>query len=171
MDRFNDRSSPATPSTTASWSPGIKYGEGLLIEARILDSDGAPLGSPFEIVAPSGGDMIVSMAVAFDDVNQRYLMAWSQERLLHLPTAACVKGQLRDSNGGLVEVGGAPDFDISPNCDHGTYYVDVAFDSQSELFMVVWENQSGGVLGPGVLALQRSPTACRSPPRWSAPAG
>lgn len=126
----------------------IKYGEGLLIEARILDSDGAPLGSPFEIVTPSGGDMIVSMAVAFDDVNQRYLMAWSEGDYSTLPTAACVKGQLRDSNGGLVEVDGAPDFDISPNCDHGTYYVGVAFDSQSELFMVVWENQSGGVLSP-----------------------
>jgi len=126
----------------------FKYGEGLLLQARILDSDGAPLGSPFEIVTPAGGDMIVSMAVAFDDVNQRYLMAWSEGDYSTLPTAACVKGQLRDSNGGLVEVDGAPDFDISPDCDHGTYYVSVAFDSQSELFMVVWESQSGGVLSP-----------------------
>jgi hypothetical protein len=114
------------------------------VEARILDADGAPVAPMFQIVSNSFPISIFSTAVAFDDVNQRYLVVWAEGTMFSFPGNICVKGQLRDRNGDLIEVDGDAAFDISPDCDHGADDVAAAFDSQSELYMVVWQNQTAG---------------------------
>jgi uncharacterized repeat protein (TIGR02543 family) len=119
-----------------------KYDSGNLttsLVGRIYNDNGSPF-SP-DITLDTTSDQIYYPALAFDEVNQRYLAAWVVSDDMYY---SHVRGQLCDSNG-LVD--GDSEIPISPPSSYaGT--VDLAFDSLSQLYMVVWESDSVGSSSP-----------------------
>jgi hypothetical protein len=111
---------------------------------QIFRDDGIPYTLVIHIMSSS--DFLYSPTLAFDEVNQRYLVAWIRSDDNSYSWAF---GQLRDSAGFLV---GPLEFNISPS---GTIAgnVDLAFDTQSQLYMVVWDDQGSIIAGPSIAAL------------------
>lgn len=117
------------------------------IRGQLLADDGSPLGASFIVHSSSSG--FWSDAIAFDSVNQRYLVAWTTTPV---GGSEMVFGALRDRNGDAVWVDGDPYFAIGPKGGNA-YDVAAAFDSQSELYMVVWENQGSSPMAAPAAAL------------------
>lgn len=125
-----------------------EYSGTSFLRGQLLAADGSPVGTPFEILSTTF--YLNAKAIAYDNVNQRYLVVWDEVNKGH----SAIMGQLRDRDGGVVYYGSAPYLDIT-NYGFDGSFPDVAFDSQSEQFLVVWENAMGGVTGPADIGYDR----------------
>jgi hypothetical protein len=117
------------------------------LAGRIYRDDGV-LYNPGMIIGGTS-DKMYSPTLAFDEVNQRYLVVWV---ISDDTTYSWVRGQMRDS-GGFV-VGGLEIHISPPEAYAGT--VDLAFDSQSQLYMAVWD-ANGGMASPSPVRIAALP--------------
>jgi hypothetical protein len=102
------------------------------IYGQMVDGNGVPVGSDFSI-----SDLTVysySPSVAYDGVNHRYLVVWSDNRNQAI-TGSDIYGQLVNANGTL---NGANFIICNANADQ--YGPSVAYDSVNQRFLVVWED-------------------------------
>ena len=108
------------------------------IHGRIVQKGGALIGG--EMVHSSADSDQTLPAVAFDRVNERYLIAWTDARNAEMQ-GADIYGCLADSAG--APIGG--DFPISDSTDE-TFDPAVAFLEKGQRFLVAWQDDRGGEL-------------------------
>lgn len=97
-------------------------------------SAGDPIGDRFVIRNDSGWPE-VSPAVAYNSQRQEYLVVWYNDR----PGCDDIQAQRVSRSGALV---GGP-FYIAAGCPDERRYPDVAYDSQQDEYLVVWEHWWG----------------------------
>ncbi len=113
------------------------YEDGIF--ARRLNWSGTPLGGRMDLVDYSGLGGI-SPSVAYDEHNEVYLIVWEDiSGFAENPMTMCnIMGQFVDARSG-APVGSA--FSICGDAGD-QHYPDVAFDSQSGNFLVVWHENT-----------------------------
>ncbi len=103
------------------------------IYGQLVNADGTLNGSNIPIsTAPNGQS---DPAIAYDSVNQRFLVVWSDARR---STGRDIYGQLVNADGALI----GPDFAV-PNTNN-YYYINpaIAYDSANQRFLVVFSSYS-----------------------------
>jgi hypothetical protein len=104
------------------------------IYGQLLNADHTPNGSNFAISdASAAPGMFYPNAVAYDSVNQKYLVVWGDTRNSGV-TVADIYGQLVIAASGNLSGGNFP---ISTGSE---YYPSVAYDSANERYLVVWQD-------------------------------
>jgi hypothetical protein len=102
------------------------------IYGQLLNADGTAYGSEFAI--STGTDSQYNPSVAYDSVNQRFLVVWSDWRNYDT-TNTDIYGQVVNADGSLYgsnfAISTDPDFQRSPS---------VAYDSANEKFLVTWDD-------------------------------
>ena len=101
------------------------------IYGQFVDEDGNRIGTEFVISNASGGQL--SPSVAYDDVNQRFLVVWEDGR--NIIDGSDIYGQLVNAGGDL----NGEEFVIS-NASGGQLSPSVAYDDVNQRFLVVWED-------------------------------
>jgi hypothetical protein len=102
------------------------------IYGQVLSADGFPSGGNFPISNATGDQ--VAPSVAFDAINQRFLVTWEDSRNAGT-TGRDIYGQFLNANGSLS----GANFDISPAAGDQVG-PSVAFDTISQRFLVVWQD-------------------------------
>ena len=117
------------------------------IYGQIVNCDGTPYGPPFPICAAAYNQQ--HPRVAYDRLNQRYLVVWYDQRNTFLSTSAGdIYGRLVNGNGLLS----GDEIAIS-QANNEQLYPDVAYSPSSQRYLVSWmdrrdeENASGDVYG------------------------
>ncbi len=108
------------------------------IYGQLIDKDGNPLGpaSDVNFVISNATDYQSNPSVAYDSVNQRYLVAWHDSRN-SAATGYDIYGQLIDKDGNLY--GPASDVNsVISNASAYQYSPSIAYDSANERYLVAW---------------------------------
>ncbi|MBW1720414.1 MAG: hypothetical protein JRJ43_12825, partial [Deltaproteobacteria bacterium] len=104
---------------------------------QLVNTNGTLNGSDFGIAVVAGSNQF-DPAVAFDNVNQRFLVAWADSRVSYLD----LYGQRVNANGTLqgsyFVISAAADIQRVPS---------VAFDSLHQRFFVAWYDERNGPTG------------------------
>jgi hypothetical protein len=113
---------------------GVSYGAD--IYGQFLNPDGTAYGTEFIISDAASGQYSPSYpSVAFDSANQRFLVAWGDDRNW-ATTYLDIYGQLVNANGSLYGtnfvISNATDWQGNPS---------VAYDSANERFLVAWVDE------------------------------
>lgn len=105
------------------------------IYGQLINCDGTAFGEEFLI---SEGELIkYSPSVAYDSVNQKFLVVWEEYRT---GTSYDIYGQLINANGTL----NGSNFVIS-NAEYSQNYPKVAYDNAHQRFLVVWQDSRNEV--------------------------
>lgn len=113
----------------AAGMPGVRFAS--------AGSDAAPINGTFRI-----GDEAVDTldpAVAYNSQRQEYLVVWWNDR------AGCddIYGQRVSKNGALL----GSRFSIAAGCPNDRRYPDVAYNTQQDEYLVVWEENGRDIRG------------------------
>ena len=106
-----------------------------------IDCNGNPIGLPFWISNNSNGE--INPTVAFDTVNNRYLVAWEE----YNGSRWHIWGALLDSNGVVINLPGIFAISDTTNDNAGQEYPDIAFGRDSisnPIFVVMWDDTGTG---------------------------
>ncbi|MBM7867804.1 hypothetical protein GTO89_14255 [Heliobacterium gestii] len=136
-----------TPSFLAAWPSYINDENGfknVIASQFIRASDGSPLGNTTVVTDVYAIPTDQHAAVAYDPINHRYLVVWEDDRDQPAGYRSYdIYGQLLNGDGTLR--GG--NFVICNNGDQDDVYMTanqydpvVAFDSQNEKYLVVWQD-------------------------------
>ena len=111
---------------------------GLHIYGQLIDIDGNLLGpaSDINFVISNATDYQSDASVAYDSVNQRYLVAWSDNRNSAI-TQGDIYGQLIDKDGNLLGPASDVNFVIS-NAAADQYSPSIAYDNANQRYLVAW---------------------------------
>lgn len=104
------------------------------IYGQLLNCDGTAYGNEFQISEEDY--MKYNPSVAYDAVNNRFLVVWSE---LRNGTSDDIYGQLVNVDGTLS----GSSFPIS-TANNAQYYPAIAYDSANQRFLVVWEDYRNG---------------------------
>ena len=113
---------------------------GLHIYGQLIDIDGNLLGpaSDINFVISNATDYQSDASVAYDSVNQRYLVAWSDNRNSAI-TQGDIYGQLIDKDGNLLGPASDVNFVISNATDYQSN-PSVAYDNVNQRYLVAWHD-------------------------------
>jgi hypothetical protein len=106
-----------------------------------IDCNGNPIGNPFWI--SNNSNMETAPAVAFDTVNNRYLVAWEEFN----GAAWHIWGTLLDVNGAIINPPGIFAISNASNDSADQYSPDISFgsdDSSNPIFVVMWTDTGTG---------------------------
>jgi hypothetical protein len=105
-------------------------------QAAAAAPSAGPLSRPFLIgdLSDQGVDAVES-AVAYNSQSQEYLVVWYNDR----PGCDDIFGRRVSANGGAI----GPRFPIANLCPDERRYPDVAYNSQHNEYLVVWEHYDG----------------------------
>jgi len=106
------------------------------IHGQLINPDGTPFG--LEFVISNATDIQDDPLVAYDSLNRRFLVAWTDYRNFGT-TNQDVYGQLVNADGSLYNTASDVNFAIA-NVTNTQYNPSVAFDSINQRFLVVWED-------------------------------
>jgi len=108
------------------------------IYGQLLNWDGSLYGSEIVIYAPASNNYAESPSVAYDSANQRFLVAWNDQRN-SATTGTDIYGQLVTAGGDLsgenIAICTAAATQSSPS---------VAYDSVNQRFLVAWHDYRNG---------------------------
>jgi hypothetical protein len=122
------------------------------IYGQIVNADGSLNGNRISISNVAGSDQVVP-SIAFDNVNQRYLVAWSDGRNAGAFSDYGIFGQLIDSTGNKT----GNNFSISEAPQFSQRQTAIAFDSVNRRFMIVWSKESTVAFNSGIFAILLDP--------------
>jgi hypothetical protein len=105
---------------------------------QLLNSDGTTNGAPFPICNNDGAYAWMP-SVAYDNVNQRFLVAWQDNR----NGTTDIYGQLVNADGSLYGTASNVNFVIS-NESHHQQEPSAAYDSANQRFLVAWQDNRSG---------------------------
>ena len=113
-------------------------GANVYLYGQLLNHDGAPFGNEFEIaLAYSGGNYLgVSPAIAYDGMNQRFFVTWTDYRV---NSNGDIYGQVVNADGtlqgGNFVVSDVASAKLNPS---------VAYDGVNQRFLVAWNDRRSG---------------------------
>jgi len=114
------------------WYDGTNMG----IYSQLISASGSLVGE--EIPIPVSYGDLSEPSVAYDSVNQRFLVAWQDYRS---GTNYDIYGQLLNANGNGSLIGGNFTISTAPN---DQMWTSVAYDSANQRFLVAWEDFRSG---------------------------
>jgi hypothetical protein len=120
------------------------------IYGQIVNADGSFFNGNFAVC--NEGEYQDDPSVAYDSANQRFLVAWQDNRN---GGEGNIYGQLVNAGGSLYNTASNTNFVISNAAGGGEYNPSVAYDSTNKRFLVAWEADSStsrGVFGQVVNA-------------------
>lgn len=120
-----------------AWTDGAELTEGIDLYGQLVNADGTLFGSRISIELNESGAFYP--AAAFDTVNQRFLVVWTDDR----NGDGDIYGRLVNADGSLY----GSDFAISPIPPEYHYAMlpKVQFDSVNGRFLVIWSGPTTGL--------------------------
>jgi hypothetical protein len=117
------------------------------IYGQFVNANGTLDGSNFIISNATSGQSTPS--VAYDSVNQRYLVVWADDRNLGT-TGWDIYGQLVTAAGSLYGTSSEVNFAIS-SASNNEGDASVAYDSAHQMYLVAWtDNRNYGTIAPDI---------------------
>lgn len=102
------------------------------IYGRLIRADQTFVGPEFQI-ASGGGDYLDDPAVSFDPSTNQFLVTWNNTQ-----GWGSIDARLVGANGQMPE----PSFEVAGGIKRGYYYPDVAFGSNANQFLLVWQRSA-----------------------------
>jgi YD repeat-containing protein len=127
---------PANQRFLVVWDDNISY----MISGLLIKPDGTFFGSPFPIAYSAWQKW--GPSIAYDGVNQRFLVAWTDFRNV-VTTYADIYGQLVNADGTLFNTTVDFNFPITSVAFYQSA-PKAAFDPVNQRFLVVWTDERNG---------------------------
>ncbi len=109
---------------------------------QLVSSNGYPYGTEIVIADNLSVYGHYNPSVAFDNINQRFLVVWYDYRNF---SNYDIYGQLINANGTLYNTASNVNFAISDEATNSQYTPSVAYDNINQRFLVVWEDYRSGI--------------------------
>lgn len=109
------------------------------ISGQLLNPDGTAFGAAFPICNNSNSHPWDGFSVAYDNVNQRFLVVWNDSRNGNND----IYGQMVNADGTLYNTTSVTNFVISNNASDQNF-PSVAYDSANQRFLVAWQDSRNG---------------------------
>jgi uncharacterized repeat protein (TIGR01451 family) len=109
------------------------------VYGQLIKPDGTAYAAEFSIGSGASANQ-EEPSVAYDHVNHRFLVSWEDSR--NDTTKPDIYGQLVSADGTLLKrngTGGSDNFVIA-NANYDQYWTAAAFDSNTQNFLVVWQD-------------------------------